>query len=251
MNRCALYKVPLWRSRWRHDLDHGTDRSFKRYLAYVNCKQGTTFLSSKDSSAEARTGENIFKYVLSAITEIVIQVVTDNASNNMAAVKMLKAKMPSIFWSLCATHTINLMLEGIDKLPKFKNTLEKAKEFHYLHLCPPHDIGVNEGIYKEEGHVTWWTNYGSETPNLQTIAKNILSLTSSSSGCERNQNMFEGTCLREPVSGLDDGEMRDLGDDFQFDNEAVEENVEFESDDDVVFQLEEYVVEGKSLEYQS
>ncbi|KAK2654058.1 hypothetical protein Ddye_013914 [Dipteronia dyeriana] len=55
----------------------------------------------------------------------------------------------------------------------------------------------------------------------------------------------------EPGLGLDDGEMRDLEDDFQFDDEAVEENIEFESDDDVVFQLEDYVVEDESLEYQS
>ena len=39
----------------------------------------------------------------------------------------------------------------------------------------------------------------------------------------------------EPGSRLDEGEMRDLEDDFQSDNETVEENVEFESDDDVFF----------------
>ncbi|KAK2659221.1 hypothetical protein Ddye_005754 [Dipteronia dyeriana] len=47
----------------------------------------------------------------------------------MAAMKILKAKMSSIFWSSCATHTINLMLEGIGKLLKFKNILEEAKSF--------------------------------------------------------------------------------------------------------------------------
>ena len=40
--------------------------------------------------------------------------------------------------------------------------------------------------------VTWWTNYGTHTPNLQRIAKRILSLTTSSSGCERNWSTFEG-----------------------------------------------------------
>ncbi|KAK3183518.1 hypothetical protein Dsin_030804 [Dipteronia sinensis] len=99
----------------------------------VNCKKDTTFLSSKDSFAEAYTGENIFKYVLSIIVEVslenVVQMVTDNASNNMDTTKMLKVNMPSIFWSSCATHTINLMLEGIGKLPKFKNTLEDTKSF--------------------------------------------------------------------------------------------------------------------------
>ncbi|KAK2654654.1 hypothetical protein Ddye_014510 [Dipteronia dyeriana] len=105
--------------------DAWTDRKRRSIMNLcVNSKEGTTFLSSKYSSAEAHTGENIFKYVLSAIEEVgpenVVQVVTDNVSNNMVETKMLKAKMPSIFWSLCATHTINLMLEGIDKLPKFR-----------------------------------------------------------------------------------------------------------------------------------
>ncbi|XP_028117547.1 uncharacterized protein LOC114315170 [Camellia sinensis] len=37
----------------------------------------------------------------------------------------------------------------------------------------------------------WWASYGSYTPNLQTFAIKILSLTCSSSGCERNWSVFE------------------------------------------------------------
>ncbi|KAI8522344.1 hypothetical protein RHMOL_RhmolUnG0001900 [Rhododendron molle] len=58
-----------------------------------------------------------------------IQVVTDNASNNMAAAALLKLKRPNVFWTSCATHTINLMLEGIGKEAKFKDTIERAKKF--------------------------------------------------------------------------------------------------------------------------
>ncbi|KAH6772888.1 hypothetical protein C2S51_011292 [Perilla frutescens var. frutescens] len=38
---------------------------------------------------------------------------------------------------------------------------------------------------------SWWLNFGSITPNLQRLAMRILSLTSSSSGCERNWSAFE------------------------------------------------------------
>ncbi|KAH6793799.1 hypothetical protein C2S52_004276 [Perilla frutescens var. hirtella] len=38
---------------------------------------------------------------------------------------------------------------------------------------------------------SWWSNFGSITPNLQRLAMRILSLTSSSSGCERNWSAFE------------------------------------------------------------
>ncbi|GJX40911.1 ATPase, F1/V1/A1 complex, alpha/beta subunit [Tanacetum coccineum] len=38
----------------------------------------------------------------------------------------------------------------------------------------------------------WWGTFGGATPNLKTITMRILSLTSSSSGCERNWSTFEG-----------------------------------------------------------
>ena len=37
----------------------------------------------------------------------------------------------------------------------------------------------------------WWKNYGVHTPHLQNIAIKVLSLTCSSSGCERNWSIFE------------------------------------------------------------
>ena len=83
----------------------------------VNCKLGTSFLSSIECSNEAHIAKFIFEYVDKYIQEVgpnnVIQVVTDNASNNMAAAKLLREKRPHIFWTSCATHTLNLMLEAI------------------------------------------------------------------------------------------------------------------------------------------
>jgi len=37
----------------------------------------------------------------------------------------------------------------------------------------------------------WWESYGDEYPELQKFAIHILSLTCSSSGCERNWSSFE------------------------------------------------------------
>jgi len=53
--------------------------------------------------------------------------VTDNASNNMGAKKLLLEKRPNIFWTSCATHTINLMLQGIGNMPRFKKVIDQAK----------------------------------------------------------------------------------------------------------------------------
>uniref|UniRef100_A0A0A9DCK4 DUF659 domain-containing protein n=1 Tax=Arundo donax TaxID=35708 RepID=A0A0A9DCK4_ARUDO len=106
----------------------------------VNCSLGTSFLESREASAESHTGELIFEYVDGCIQKVgaekVVQVVTDNASNNMAAKDLLYVKRPTIFWSSCATYTLNLMLKGIGKMKKFKNTLDQAKAltiFIYAH----------------------------------------------------------------------------------------------------------------------
>ncbi|XP_039827340.1 uncharacterized protein LOC120689061 [Panicum virgatum] len=42
------------------------------------------------------------------------------------------------------------------------------------------------------GRASWWRLYRTETPVLQKMATRILSLTSSSSSCERNWSGFEG-----------------------------------------------------------
>ncbi|GAB2279862.1 hypothetical protein Dimus_039388 [Dionaea muscipula] len=121
--------------------DAWTDRKRRSIMNLcVNCRHGTTFLSSKEDSEESHTGEYIFAYVDKCIEDIgaknVVQVVTDNASNNMTAGELLKLKRPHIFWTSYATHTINLMLQDIGKQPKFKGIIDKAKAltiFIYAH----------------------------------------------------------------------------------------------------------------------
>jgi len=99
----------------------------------TNCADGTSFISSKEMSDVSHTSEVIFELVDKAIEDIgpdnVVQVVTDNASNNMGAKKLLLEKRPQIFWTSCATHTINLMLQGIGNMARFKKVIDRAKAF--------------------------------------------------------------------------------------------------------------------------
>ncbi|CAH1449265.1 unnamed protein product [Lactuca virosa] len=131
---------------WKQDgcsimTDAWSDRKRRSIMNLcVNSKMGTVFLSSKECSDEAHTSQHIYEYVESCIQEVgpehVVQIVTDNATNNMGAAKLLKEKRPKIFWTSCATHTINLMLEGIGGLPRFKKVLDQAKQltiFIYAH----------------------------------------------------------------------------------------------------------------------
>ena len=62
--------------------------------------------------------------------DIVIQVVTDNASNYKAAGKLLMEKRPHLWWTRCAAHCIYLMLEKIGDLPQHKNALIKSKKVY-------------------------------------------------------------------------------------------------------------------------
>uniref|UniRef100_A0A1J3FQ98 DUF659 domain-containing protein n=1 Tax=Noccaea caerulescens TaxID=107243 RepID=A0A1J3FQ98_NOCCA len=106
----------------------------------INSRGGTCFRSSMNSSKDSHTGIYIFDYIDKCIEDIgaekVVPVVTDNATNNVAAAKLLKQKKPSIFWSGCAAHTVDLMLEGISKLPGFAKIIDQAKAltiFVYAH----------------------------------------------------------------------------------------------------------------------
>ncbi|XP_050155339.1 uncharacterized protein LOC126629357 [Malus sylvestris] len=59
------------------------------------------------------------------------------------------------------------------------------------------DVGWEYGILANPTNLdkmkfAWWYNYGNGVPNLQRMAIKILSLTTSSSDCERNWSSFEG-----------------------------------------------------------
>nr|KAJ0203426.1 hypothetical protein LSAT_V11C500259860 [Lactuca sativa] len=107
----------------------------------VNSRMGTIFISSKGCSNESHTSQYIYDYVESCIQQVVpdhvVQVVTNNATNNMGAAKLLQEKRPTIFWTSCATHTINLcskfftcliLYYSIGGLPRFKRVLDQAKK---------------------------------------------------------------------------------------------------------------------------
>jgi len=106
----------------------------------VHSAYGVCFIDSVDCSAVKKDGRYIFELVDRCIEEIgvqnVVQVVTDNARPNEAAASLLKAKHPSIFWNGYAAHTMDLMLEDIEKLPRVAATITKAKcviVFLYAH----------------------------------------------------------------------------------------------------------------------
>ena len=57
-----------------------------------------------------------------------MQVVIDSASAYVVVGELLMEKRNKLFWSLCAAHCINNMLEDMDESPIFKDTIKKARE---------------------------------------------------------------------------------------------------------------------------
>ncbi|KAL0906436.1 hypothetical protein M5K25_024931 [Dendrobium thyrsiflorum] len=106
----------------------------------VNNPYGTVFLRSIEASDEIKNADFIFNLLDGVVEEIgeqlVVQVVTDNASAYKAAGHMLMEKRKHLYWTPCAAHYIDLILEQLGDLPQHKNALSKAKKitkFIYNH----------------------------------------------------------------------------------------------------------------------
>lgn len=56
-----------------------------------------------------------------------VQVVTDNASNCVSMGKLVNEKYPWIFWSPCAAHCLDLLIEDIARLPWVKEVVDMAR----------------------------------------------------------------------------------------------------------------------------
>ncbi|XP_031392253.1 uncharacterized protein LOC116204300 [Punica granatum] len=92
-------------------------RSICNFL--VNSPKGTIFLTSIDTSDISKTRDKVFEMIDDIVEQVgeenVVQIVTDNAANYKAAGEMLMEKRKKLFWTPCAAHCIDLMLEDLEK----------------------------------------------------------------------------------------------------------------------------------------
>nr|GEY40995.1 hypothetical protein [Tanacetum cinerariifolium] len=134
----------------------------------------------------------------------------------------------------------------LHEFPMYKGKLEKFSRAVAIKGCEVNDEKYDPAL--------WWSMYGSSTPILKKITMRILSLTTSSSGCERNWSTFEGGEVRE--DGVEAGLPREtVSDDMgtwtsarlrelyeeEFESEGeVEVDEEFEYESDGVQIIEQY-----------
>eukprot|EP00253_Pinus_taeda_P004477 PITA_04477 len=121
--------------------DGWTDQKGRTLLNFlVSCPKGTMFMKSVDASAHIKDARLLCELLDLFIQEVgssnVVQVITDNAANYVAAGKMLMERYPNLFWTPCAAHCIDLMLEDIGKIPTVRDIVESSKsitKFIYNH----------------------------------------------------------------------------------------------------------------------
>ncbi|XP_059654936.1 uncharacterized protein LOC132301724 [Cornus florida] len=140
----ARYRCTIMADGWK-DKRH---RCLINFL--VNYPKGTMFIQSVDASSYSKTGEKIFDMLNKFVQQIgasnVIQVVTDSASSNVVAGRMLEGRHRHLYWSPCAAHCVDLMLEDIAKIPKIMMTIKRA-------------IMLNGYIYNRSGLLNMMRRY--------------------------------------------------------------------------------------------
>jgi hypothetical protein len=121
--------------------DGWTNRRGRHLINFlVNSATGTFFLESANASSETADAQMLAALLEKRIDVIgrdkVVQIVTDNGANFKAAGRLLERKIPHLFWTPCAAHCLDLMLEDIGKIGEFKKCISYARQvttFIYRH----------------------------------------------------------------------------------------------------------------------
>ncbi|XP_023737709.1 uncharacterized protein LOC111885697 [Lactuca sativa] len=109
----------------------------------VYCPKGISFLKYVDASdiqTNATNMCNLFAKIVEMVGKNnVVQFVTDNAANYKLAGTKLSERYPTITWSPCAAHCLNLILKDVSELDNLKSLVTRASRvtvFIYNHKWP-------------------------------------------------------------------------------------------------------------------
>lgn len=146
----------------------------------VHSGYGVVFLDSVDCSQVKKDGKYIFELIDRCIEDIgeknVVQVVTDNAAANLSAAAMLRAKRPKIFWSGCAAHTIDLMLEDVGKLPIVERTILKGRSLTVFLYSHTRVLALMRNVLGKDLVRSGVTRFATAYLNLRSLLDNKSAL---------------------------------------------------------------------------
>ncbi|KAL0719306.1 hypothetical protein Bca4012_068630 [Brassica carinata] len=112
--------------------DTWTNAEGKTMISFlVSCPRGVYFHSSIDATDVAEDSLSLFKYLDKLVEDVgeenVVQVITQNTGVCRSAGKLLEEKRKNLYWSPCAMHSTELVLEDISKLEYVSECLEKSQ----------------------------------------------------------------------------------------------------------------------------
>ncbi|GAV84725.1 LOW QUALITY PROTEIN: DUF659 domain-containing protein/Dimer_Tnp_hAT domain-containing protein, partial [Cephalotus follicularis] len=97
------------------------------------------FLKSVDCSGQTKDMHFIYNLLKEVINEVeytkVVQVITDNASNYKGA-GLIEKEFPSIVWTPCAVHTLNLVVKSYKQLVAIFSLYFLICYFFLFSICP-------------------------------------------------------------------------------------------------------------------
>jgi hypothetical protein len=121
--------------------DGWTDGSRHLVNFLVNSPAGTYFIDSVNISGVVADKELLADLMEKRINDIgrqyVVQICTDNGANYKAAGRVLMDRIPTLWWTPCAAHCLNLMLGSICKIKQFAECITNGKRvttFIYRHI---------------------------------------------------------------------------------------------------------------------
>ncbi|XP_052171663.1 uncharacterized protein LOC127787644 [Diospyros lotus] len=113
-------------------------RSLINFLVY--CSKGLSFIKSVDASnfiMDAETLCNLFAEIVEFVgPNNVVHMMTDNGANYKIAGRKLSERCPTIRWSPCTSHCINLIMKDMSEMNDVKNVATLASKvtvFIYNH----------------------------------------------------------------------------------------------------------------------
>ncbi|CAN0906380.1 hypothetical protein LINGRAHAP2_LOCUS24214 [Linum grandiflorum] len=114
-------------------LDFNLEAKEVRKNMLVNSPKGSVFIESLDTSSFSKNTQKVFEMLDDAVEKVgeenVLQIITDNASAYKAAGTKLMEKRKHLFWTPCAAHCLDLLLEDLEKqLPIHKTTINKGRK---------------------------------------------------------------------------------------------------------------------------
>ncbi|XP_072073914.1 uncharacterized protein [Arachis hypogaea] len=146
-------------------------------------ESGPMFLKAVDCSDEIKDKDYVVKQIRDVIREVglsnVVQIVTDNVPVCKAAGLLIEAEFPSVFWTPCIVHTLNLALKDIcaaknteknnfllNVAPtRFASTIVMLKRFRLLKQ------GLKEMVISEK-----WSSYKEDNiGRAEVVTEKILS----------------------------------------------------------------------------